>query len=429
MSKRKLSLRRLFSNTKFLIVFSIAVAFIFWIVVALEYAPVVDNVIEKVPVKIEIENSVPDKLGLQIFGNNEYTVDITVRGNRYDIGGDLISADDFDVTAQTDYVNSSGNHTLKVKASIKEADADYEIISLSSEYIEVYFDRYEEKEVELTTEIITDRNTLTDTEYIFEEDEIIISSKSVRVSGPKTEVDKVTGAKAEITVEDKLTESVTLDAEVKLISDTRDELKHLLINGEQKLILPATLPVYRIFDLPVSVSFKNSPSDYISSPIPYTCSPESVKVAIMQNGSNEEKTLEVGVIDFSEITPGVSTFVFNASDLVDVKVLDGTKTFKVSLDISNIASTELKFVSSNLTVSGAANVGSIDVSFENSGKVTVCGDAAVLTTVDDNDIIGSIDVSGINLSANGNRVPVTLTLKNKDNCWVSGTYYAVIRIK
>lgn len=429
MSNRKLSLRRLFSNTRFLIVFSIAVAFIFWIVVALEYAPVIDNVVENVPVRIEIENSVPDKLGLQIFGNNEYTVDITVRGNRYDIGGDLISADDFDVTAQTAYVNSSGNHTLKVKANIREADADYEIISLSSEYIEVYFDRYEEKEVELTTEIVTDRNSLTDSEYIFEEDEVIISTKTVRVSGPKTEVDKVNGAKAIIAVEDKLTESVTLDAEVKLVSDTDDEFKHLLINGEQKLILPATLPVYKIFELPISVSFKNSPPDYINSPISYTCSPEKVKVAVMQNGSNEEDTLEVGLIDFSDIAPGVSVFEFSASDLVDVKILDGTKSFKVTLDLANITSTVFKIDTSNISVSGATDVSSVDVTLENSGRVTVCGDTENLAQINVNDISGTIDVTGLNLSAKGNRVPVSINLNNKSDCWISGTYYAVIRTK
>ena len=43
MKLKKLSLRQLFSNTKFLVVFSILVAFIFWIVVALEYAPVIEH--------------------------------------------------------------------------------------------------------------------------------------------------------------------------------------------------------------------------------------------------------------------------------------------------------------------------------------------------------------------------------------------------
>ena len=50
MKLKELSLRQLFSNTKFLVVFSILVAFIFWIVVALEYAPVIENEIKDIPV-------------------------------------------------------------------------------------------------------------------------------------------------------------------------------------------------------------------------------------------------------------------------------------------------------------------------------------------------------------------------------------------
>lgn len=429
MNKGKLSLRRLFSNTKFLIVFSIALAFVFWIVVALEYAPVIDNTVENVPVKIELDNSVPDKLGLQIFGNIEYTVDITVRGNRYDIGGDLISADDFDVTAQTSYVNTAGNHTLKVKASIKDADADYEIIALSSEYIDVYFDRYEEKEVEVTTEIVSELNKLITSDYIFDENDIILSSQSVRVSGPKTEVDKVTGAKAEIIVEDPLTESITLDAEVKLFSDTTEEFKYVLINGEQDLSLPATLPVYKIFTLPVAVSFKNTPSDYINSPISYSSNPATVDVAVMQNGSNEEETLEVGVIDFSEISPEKTVFKFNASELVDVKVLDGTETFEITLDTKDLNITDFTVKASNIVISGASDVNSVDVKMENSGKVNVCGSIESLSSVTDNDILASIDLTDVEISGTANRVPVIITLKNKNDCWIYGTYYAVIRTK
>lgn len=429
MSKRKLSLRRLFSNTKFLIVFSIVLAFIFWIVVALEYAPIIDNVVENVPVKIDIENSVPDKLGLQLFGNTDFTVDVTVRGNRYDIGGDLISADDFDVIAQTAYVNSSGNHTLNVKASVKDADADYEIVGLSSEYIEVYFDRYEEKEIEVSAELVTELSDITDAEYLFDENDIIFSTKTVLVSGAKTEVDKVIGAKLEVAIEEKLTESVTLDAQIKLLSSTTDELKHVKINNEFELTVPVTLPVYKIQTLPVSVSFKNSPSEYLNKPFEYTTTPESVKVAVMQNGSNNDETLEVGTIDFNEITETNSVFVFNASELVDVKVLDGTESFKVKLDTAGILSKMIKADNANITASGADSNVTIDITIENSGNINVCGPKDSLVNISDKDISGTIDLSDVELSSKGNRVPVNISVNNFNDCWATGTYYAFVKTK
>lgn len=429
MSKRKLSLRRLFSNNKFLVVFSIIVAIVFWIVVALEYAPVVDNIVENVPVKIDIENSVPDKLGLQIFGNNEYTVDITVRGNRYDIGGDLITADDFDVVAQTAYVNSSGNHTLKIKASLKDADADYEITSISSEYIEVYFDKYEEKEVEVSTKIVSDLSAVTDENYLFDEDEIIITTQSVTVSGAKTEVDKVTGAFAEIIIKDKLTESVTFDAEIKLESIGDEELKHIKFNGENQLTVPVTLPVYKIQTLPVSVAFKNSPTDYINNPLSYTCTPSQVRVAVMQNGSQSDDTLEVGTIDFNEISADKTVFDFKASELVDVKVLDGTTNFRIKINLTDLVTQTYTINPSNITLTGIENVDSVDVSVENAGRIFVSGQTANLAKISADDILGTINLSSVDVSSRGNRVPVTVSLKLKNNCWITGTYYAVVRTK
>ncbi len=427
MRKPTISLRRLFSNTKFLIVFSIILAFIFWIVVAIQYAPVIENVIENVPVRIDVENSVPDKLGLQIFSNNNYTVDITVKGNRYDIGGDLITADDFDVVAQTAYVDSSGEHTLKIKATPKQADADYEIISISSEYIEVYFDRYEEKEIQVVPEIVTELTELTDSDYMFDKDEIIFNTKTVTVSGAKTEVDKIVGAYAEIVIDDKLTESATVDAKIKLDNGTPDEIKYVNINGEQSLTVPITLPVYKIQVLPVTVAFKNSPSDFLNRPLEYTCSPANVRVAVMQNGSNNDESLEVGTIDFAEVSPTKTSFDFSASELVDVKILDGTKTFRVRLDLTDYKEKTLNLSPEHVRLTGASDTSSFDVTLENAGRVVVCADAEKIDALTDKDLKGVISLDGITVSPKGTRVPVTVTLNDKNNTWITGTYYAVIR--
>ncbi len=428
MSKSKLSLRRLFSNTKFLVIFSIITAFVFWIVVALEYAPVIENVIENVPVKIDMENSVPDKLGLQVFGTSEYTVDITVRGNRYDIGGDLITADDFDVIAQTAYVDSSGNHTLKIKTSLKDAEADYEIVATSTEYIEVYFDRYEEKEIEVTPKFVTDLSAVTDNDYIFDENDIIYTTQSVTVSGAKNEVDKITGAYLDISVEDKLTESQTVDAPIKLENNTGESVKYVKINGEDSLTLPVTLPVYKVQTLPVSVSFKNSPSDYLNNPLSYSCYPSEVKVAVMQNGTMSEDTLEIGVIDFNEISSQKRTFEFNAADIVDVKILDSTKTIRVSVSLPDLSSSTYTLDPANLTVKGIANSKSVDIAVENAGRVNVSGPTAELSQLTDDSLAGTVDLTGVALSARGNRVPVTVSV-NKNSCWVNGTYYVIVRSK
>lgn len=426
MKLKKLSLRQLFSNTKFLVVFSILVAFIFWIVVALEYAPVIENEIKDIPVKIDMNNSVPDKLGLQIFGQSDYTINITVRGNRYIVGGDLLTADDFEATAQTAYVDSAGKHSLVVKVTAKDANADYEIISKSTDYIEVYFDKYAEKEVEVTPRIISELDDYTADDYMFDKADIIYETKTVKVSGAQTEVNSITAAYADIPIEKKLTQSETIDASVVLSNGSDLDSKYVKINGESRLTVPVTLPVYKMQTSAVSVSFKNTPSDYINSPLLYSISPSRVRVAVLQNGSDTTNSLEIGTIDFANITPSNGSFTFLASNVKTAKFLDGTTSFSVEVNTDRLSTKKLEPNINSIMITGGLGVSAGNVDLSSIGSVTVVGTQTALASVNANMLEVNINLTNIKLEEGENTVPVTVTLKNSKNCWVSGSYSAVI---
>mgnify|MGYP004603525325 FL=1 len=426
MKLKKLSLRQLFSNTKFLVVFSILVAFIFWIVVALEYAPVIENEIKDIPVKIDMNNSVPDKLGLQIFGQSDYTINVTVRGNRYIVGGDLLTADDFEATAQTAYVDSAGKHSLVVKVTAKDANADYEIISKSTDYIEVYFDKYAEKEVEVTPRIISELDDYTADDYMFDKADIIYETKTVKVSGAQTEVNSITAAYADIPIEKKLTQSETIDASVVLSNGSDLDSKYVKINGESRLTVPVTLPVYKMQTSAVSVSFKNTPSDYINSPLLYSISPSRVRVAVLQNGSDTTNSLEIGTIDFANITPSNSSFTFLASNVKTAKFLDGTTSFSVEVNTDGLSTKKLEPNINSIMITGGSGVSAGNVDLSSIGSVIVVGTQTALASVNANMLEVNINLTNIKLEEGENTVPVTVTLKNSKNCWVSGSYSAVI---
>lgn len=426
MKLKKLSLRQLFSNTKFLVVFSILVAFIFWIVVALEYAPVIENEIKDIPVKIDMNNSVPDKLGLQIFGQSNYTINVTVRGNRYIVGGDLLTADDFEATAQTAYVDSAGKHSLVVKVTAKDANADYEIISKSTDYIEVYFDKYAEKEVEVTPRIISELDDYTADDYMFDKADIIYETKTVKVSGAQTEVNSITAAYANIPIEKKLTQSETIDASVVLSNGSDLDSKYVKINGESSLTVPVTLPVYKMQTSAVSVSFKNTPSDYINSPLLYSISPSRVRVAVLQNGSDTTNSLEIGTIDFANITPSNGSFTFLASNVKTAKFLDGTTSFSVEVNTDRLSTKKLEPNINSIMITGGSGVSAGNVDLSSIGSVTVVGTQTALASVNANMLEVNINLTNIKLEEGENTVPVTVTLKNSKNCWVSGSYSAVI---
>lgn len=426
MSKSKFSLRRLFSNTKFLIAFSLVLAFIFWVVVALEYAPIVDNVIEDVPVTIDMKNSVPDKFGLQIFGQKDFTVDVSVRGSRYIVGGDLLNANDFEVTAQTAYVNSAGSHTLQLKVTAKDPESSFEIIGLSSDYIEVFFDKPAEKQISVEPRIITKLTALTDNGYSFDENDLILPVKTVKITGPETQVDPVKKAYADIEIEKKLNQSETVDAVVSLDNGMDEKPKYVSVNGAEEYKIPVTIPVYKIVDSSeLTVDFQNVPSEYVNNPVSYTCIPEKMNVLVLQNGDRIDSVLSVGSIDFSELNTSGNVFSFKTQDIKNVKVTDGTKEISVSVDVGNVSQKSFKLDKSVINFAGNDSKGFAynEAAFEN---VKVIGPAETLEAITLDDFTVTIDPSSLKDGQKSGIVTASVTLKNKDDCWIYGKYDVIL---
>lgn len=106
----KLSLMRILGNNRILMALSVIFAFALWMWVAIEKSPEVQTVITGVPIKIDLKNTIPEQLGLQIFGETNYTVDVTVTGKKYILSS--LKADDISVEANVNYVDSPGIKTL-----------------------------------------------------------------------------------------------------------------------------------------------------------------------------------------------------------------------------------------------------------------------------------------------------------------------------
>ena len=142
-----------FWNDKAILAISIFAAIIIWAAVCVSFAPETTNIIKDVPVVLSTENDVPSQCNLQVFGDKEFTVDITVSGSRYVIGENLLSADDFEVAAVTSNVIKAGTYGLQLKVRKVNEDADYKIAGVSKDSINVYYDAFDKKEVPVTVSV------------------------------------------------------------------------------------------------------------------------------------------------------------------------------------------------------------------------------------------------------------------------------------
>ena len=98
--------RELFSNNRFVLLFSIVLAFVIWTAISMTASPEETFLIKDVPVDFSLKGSMPEQLGLQAFGNTDFKVDVEVYGKRYIVSN--LRPEDIKVTPVLSNVSSSG---------------------------------------------------------------------------------------------------------------------------------------------------------------------------------------------------------------------------------------------------------------------------------------------------------------------------------
>lgn len=418
--KKKQKLSDLFYDNRFLLVFSVIVAVLFWLVASVEFAAVITETKTGIPVQIDYA-TIEENFGLKAFGETDFTVNVTVSGQKYIVDSDDL-ADDIVVTTST-VVSSPGTQTLKLQVSTKNERPGYNIIGLSEDEVEVYFDYPKTKEFLVEPDIDISETALSEEyflgDYIFQE------ANKVSVSGPEIQVNKIEKVIASAVVDSSLTENTTVDAALSVITKDGSSLNYINFNRQSEVI-KITLPVYKISTLPVECSFINIPSAYINEfPFEVKIEPSTAVFGIPEKKLEGITDIEIAAIDFSELRSGVNTFRIPASDISGVVMLDGTDMFTVTVDTGD-------------TVSGTVEV-PVEVEFNNvpSGMtpvlsglsfthMTVCGPKESVEKITKENMVLVADLKDIDKDAEG-EVLVPVTFSGAD-CWSYGSYIAKVNI-
>lgn len=406
----------LINNNKLMMLLSLIVAFGIWIWVAIEKSPVVEVTISSVPVQIDMENSVPAQLNLQMFGQTEYYVDVTVSAKRF--VASTLTASDISVTAQTNYVDSAGTKSLQLRATAANSK-DFEITGLSQNYIDVYFDTYKEAEFAIEPRIVApDEGSVIEGCTLGDP---VFSRSTVVVSGPATEVNTVTGVVAEVVLDAPLSATTTLQPELRLQTDANETLSNVQINaGDSEVTM--TIPVLKTVVLPTTVTFRNTPAGYLNDDIPFTVSPSSVEASIPIEQVDVVTAISVGTLDFSELDIGYNRFVFEAADITDYIVTDNTTRFRVTVDMRGSTSASFTVPENNVSIiaqkEGFAST-VVPASIEN---VRVIGTPEEIAALTNDMLYVELDLSDYDIQVGEQTVQVNVIVRGNTKAWASGTY-------
>lgn len=410
--KNKKKFSDILHNDKLMLAFSFVAAIVIWLGVVINVSPEMTTTIQNV--KVTIDNTVPSQFGLEVFGDSEFYVDVTVKGKKYQISS--LKAEDIKVLAQTNNVDSAGMRTLLLKSDQTFGNNDYTVTAISQRSIDVFFDVPKTVQLVIEPDVIAD-DSVNIVEAGFKTGEINLSETTVNVTGPSTEINKIVKAVAQLKLEKSLTANKSADVDVLLFDENGKSNFDYITTDIEKVVL--TIPVLRVKEINTTLLFKNAPDEYVLNPLNYTISPTKDYFNISVDEYEKTTEFPVGTIDFKSVSPSNYVFEFLRTDL-PVSDESNTEKFVVKLDVTGLSQEYYVFSSDKVKVNNPNKL-----AYKISGlnkSVVVVGSEKALESITEDDINVEIDISEINITAGQTiSVPANVTVKST-NCWIYGTY-------
>ena len=416
---------RLLNNNKAVFVLSVLISLILWIFVSFTQTTEIEKNFTNVKVKINVEGSMADNNNLKLFGDDEISVDITVKGKSY-----IVNASDFAdklvVSVPLTSVTSSGTYSLPVSAAIDGvSSSDAEITAVSKSTVTLYFDEEVEKTFDLNIDIEEDSEKYKLPEgYVRENPRL--SSDKVTLTGPALEISRISSVNAVVKLDKELTGTEAFEAKIVPVgsNDNTDFPNVKRVNEEPVYV---TIPVSYKSEFSTAVSFTGMPNAYKTDGVKYTVSPS--KVSVNASASDTELIssgkINIGSIDFSDINNEVNKITFSAEDL-SYSFADNTTSFTVVIDMSSMEKRwlEVPVSTDDLKLPDGAEL--VDTSVK---SVQVIGPANSVKNIDASEVLAVLDLSGIELKKGTNDVPVKISLRTLTDSWVRGEYTVRVEVK
>lgn len=408
---RRLSLQALFNDNRFVAVLSLTCAIILWFVIYLQAKPDVNRTINNVPVTINYENSMAQDLGLEIIGDIPTTVDVFVTGKRYKVTA--LTENDFRAQVSLASVTKAGTYTLQINAYRNEASEEYKITSWSPTEVQVTFDQIVTRTFPI--EINTPGLTAADG-YLMETAYADIDY--VTVTGPQTELDKITRCIVTIPVERELNETLTTSGALTFLDESGAAVATDNLEYDHESVT-VTIPIYKTKYLDLNVEFVNVPKGFPIEQLGYTLSRDKILVASPSETIDNIDSITVGPIDFREIDIG-------AELTLDITLNAGLK------NVENVGSVIVTFPSYGLTtrvldmdnfvIENLPSGYDVSILTAKLEGVRIVGDSSIVSELTSEDLVGTIDLSQYSISKGQYTVTVKIYVQGKVLVWAVGEY-------
>mgnify|MGYP000077975728 CR=1 FL=1 len=401
---------------------SVIGAIIAWMAVTIVVQPGTTTTITNVPVDFTYDSAAYTSRGLSIVNAEEKTVNLKLSGDGYTIGS--LAASDFVVYPDWSGVRDSGEKTLHLQ--VRGVNGLLNGVTVSIEggdnSVDVVFDVVEEKTVPIT--VTTNYLTIADGYILYGTE---LSKESVTLSGPSTEIDKVTTCTAEVTYNGELTSPVTLDTSLRFYTRSGGEVKFEYTTLETDSV-EVTLQVYKLATLPVEVSFINAPRNFDPSVLVYSLSKKTLNVAGPESQIDRLSTLSVGTIDLSTFALD-KVYEMPIELPSGIRLLDNISSITVSFDSSRLETKTMNLPASCVQVINLPSTYTLTVETERLMNVTLCGPAGSLEALNPEQVVIEIDADDFHVAIGQQNIACRLYVPANDKIFALGSYVVQCKIE
>ena len=406
----------IWDNRFFLGIVSVLAAVLVWMVVSTFLDPQGSFVIKDVSVNYGYQSTIYTSKGLDIVDQQAVdNVQVQADGNGTLIG--KLSSSDIMVYPVYNGVQGAGKTTLRLEARITNTDytnVGIKLTVVSPQTVDVVFDTVGEKTLPVTTD--TSGITIADG---FTLNRITTTPTEVTLTGPTSELDKISEVVAPVSHEGSLSDSVSATASLELRDENGD-----IVTPEYTTLDSNTadinLTVYQVRELPLKVDFIGTPNGFDVESLHYSLSQQTLRVAGPARTISGLEALTVTDFDLArEFEPGrdYQRLIELPAGIVS---LDGVTNVTLDFDTSEMASTKLNV--SNIRAINVPSNYELQILSSIVSGVTLYGPADEIEELSADSIVAQIDCQSLNLTVGQQTIAVSIQIPSSSRIFATGSY-------
>lgn len=414
-TKTKFSFGKLFYNDKFVMFFSVLVAFIMWILISTTSQETTIFTVTDIPVTLpELGND------LKFFNTDNLKAEVKISGNAIVVAS-VTNSDIYITASDTSKITEPGKYTVDLVPKKSGVKTDYTFEStVSPSKIEVYVDRYAEREISITDKI--DVSSVDSSSYA---SSTILSQQTVKVTGAESIVNSIAEVDAEYKFDTTLSKTNVVNAPLVFYDSGGKKINSDYIKSDISSV-DATVPILKLKTVDIVPDIENMPSSLNFDKSRIKVNPSTLNIAIPDDMTSTIESIKTAKIDFSKInlTNNKVTVALNIPS--GCKNLNQISSAEVTFDMTDMVSKNLtidKFTVINESSDRKATVSTKSL------NVVLIGPKNQISSITAENLTAVIDMQQKNNFVGFVEMPVKININSKfSSCWVYGTYTADVNV-